>query len=476
MMPVMENTPLYIPPSKQVKGLVVYCYLCKTNIVGGICKTSGKSIKQCQHGDKHVFKVYISVPGTKNERRTKTLETRDINEAIKLALDFEREVKENNYQRANSNGNKEGKSEKITVQKMPDNILNAMARYVGYLHNDPEIVTELRRKKRTGKHVADIEHNLKYFAICLTKNGHNPNTLAIRDIDDSIISEFKGYILKELKLSNSSYNRAITELISLYNYLIEKGCTNKNPFESIPRMPVNPNKETITEEEYNRLLEIIQKHELGKSILSNGVVKNMYKPWMKDAVEFGLLTGRRNEEIVQMKWNNIHEDERGNLLYIQAIDFKVSRQKGLEGNNQKPIYVPITDELKDLLFRMGYEIYKESDKYILAPEESMQRDTISKFMTHSFPHYYKLLGTDRNLSYKCLRKTYISRLSAFMGIDNARLITKHSGTQVMEEHYVDKKIIGHTAKNFKMFDQATENRQNEIEKVRSTNTEKILEL
>ena len=62
-----------------------------------------------------------------------------------------------------------------------------------------------------------------------------------------------------------------------------------------------------------------------------------------------------------------------------------------------------------------------------------------------------------------------------MGIDNARLITKHSGTQVMEEHYVDKKVIAHTAKNFKMFDQATENRQNEIEKVRSTNTEKILE-
>jgi hypothetical protein len=176
-----------------------------------------------------------------------------------------------------------------------------------------------------------------------------------------------------------------------------------------------------------------------------------------------------------MKWNNIHEDDQGNLLYIQAIDFKVSRQKGLEGNNQKPIYVPITDELKDLLFRMGYEIYKGSDKYILAPEESMQRDTIGKFMTHSFPHFFKLLGTGRNLSYKCLRKTYISRLSAFMGIDNARLITKHSGTQVMENHYVDKKVIAHTAKNFKMFDQATENRQNEIEKIRSTNNEKILE-
>jgi hypothetical protein len=124
---------------------------------------------------------------------------------------------------------------------------------------------------------------------------------------------------------------------------------------------------------------------------------------------------------------------------------------------------------------MEYEKYKGSDKYILAPEEIMKRETINKFMTHAFPHYFKQLDTGRNLSYKSLRKTYISRLSAFMGIDNARLITKHSGTQVMEEHYIDKKVIVHTAKNFKIFDQATENRKNEIEKIRSINKELILE-
>lgn len=74
MMPTMENKPLLIPESKKWKGLVVYCYQCRTN-VSEICKVSGKPIKQCQHGDKHVFKVYISVPGTKNQRKTKKLET-----------------------------------------------------------------------------------------------------------------------------------------------------------------------------------------------------------------------------------------------------------------------------------------------------------------------------------------------------------------------------------------------------------------
>lgn len=469
----MENTPLYIPPNKRVKGLVVYCYLCKTNITSGICKTTGKSIKQCSNGDKHVFKVYVSVPGTKNERRTKKLETRDINEAMKQAIDFEKEVKENIYQRGASIGINERKIEKSVKQKIPDNILNAMARYIGFLYNDSEIVPAFKKEIRSKKHVEDVERNFKYFVVSLRENGYDLNKLSLDEVNDQVIGKFDNYILNELMLSNSSYNRAMTELASLYNYYINEGLITKNPFKSIPRKHVNPNIETITEDEYMSLLEIIQKPELGKSKLSNGVIKNMYKPWMKDAVEFGLLTGRRNEEIVQMKWNNI-EDEKGDMLDIRAIDFKVSRQKGLEGNNLKPIYVPITDELKDLLFRMGYEKYKGSDKYILAPEETMKRETVNKFMSHAFPHYYKQLLTGRDLSFKCLRKTYISNLSGFLGIDNARLITKHSGTQVMEEHYVDKKVIVHTARNFKMFGKSTD-RQNEIENLRSTNKDLTIE-
>ena len=474
----MENTPLIIPPNKRVKGLVVYCYKCKTNITSGICKTTGKPIKQCPHGDKHVFKVYVSVPGTSNERRTKKLETRDVNEAIKQALDFEKEIKENknqnNIEKEVRIINRERTIKQTTKQEMPNNLLNAMARYVGFLYNDKEIVPEFRKEIRSKKHVGDIERNFKYFVICLKQNGYNPDKLSLSEVNDQVIGKFHDYILKELNLSNSSYNRAMKELTSFYNFFINEGYQIRNPFKSIPRKQENANVETITEEEYSRLLEIIQKPELGKSTLSNGVVKNMYKPWMKEAVELGLFTGRRTEEIVQMKWNNVFDDEKGNLLFIKVIDYKVSRQKGQEFDNPKYIYIPITEELSNLLFRIGYEKYKGNDKYILAPEETVTRDTVNHFITHSFPHYYKQLETGRNLSYKCLRKTYISKLSAYMGIDNARLITKHSGTQVMENNYIDKKIIAETAHNFKMFKQEN-NRQNEIEKIRDINNEKTLE-
>lgn len=468
-MPHMENTPLIIPPNKKVKGLVVYCYQCKTNITKGICKTTGKPIKQCPNGNKHVFKVYINVPGTKNERRTKSLKTRNVNEAIKQALDFEQEIKGNNFPKGTNVEFKTEKRGRAIKQEMPDNILNAMARYIGFLHNDPEIVPEFKKKNRSEKHVADIERNFKYFVMCLKNNGYNPNEISINEVNDQVIGVFHDYLLKELKLSNSSYNRAMTELTSLYNYLINEGYQGRNPFKSIPRKPVNTNIETISEEEYDKLLEIIQKPELGKSVLSNGVVKNMYKPWMKDAVELGLLTGRRTEEIVQMKWNNLLIDEKANILFIRATDFKVSRQKGLEADNLKYINVPVTDELNDLLIRIGCKNYLGSDKYILAPEEVMKRETINKFITHSFPHYFKQLGTGKNLSYKCLRKTYISWLTKFMGIDNARLITKHSGTQVMKEHYINDMVVAEKARDFKMFKKDND-RQNEIEKIRNINT------
>jgi integrase len=469
----MENTPLVIPPNKRVKGLVVYCNKCRTNITTGICKTTGKPVKQCPHGDKHVFKIYLHVKGTQNERRTKNLKTRDVNEAIKQAIDFEREARGNNYPKEISN--KVGRTrEKVLRQGMPDNILKAMARYVGFLHNDPEIVPGFISKERSLKHVEDVERNFKYFVMSLRKNGCNPDSFSLREIDEQVIGKFHEYMANELKLSNSSFNRAITELKSLYNYLINQGCQVKNPFKPIPRMPVKPNIETITQEEYNRLLDIIQKPELGRQVLSNGVVKHLYKLWMKDAIELGLLTGRRTEEIVQMKWSNVFEDEKGNPLYIQAIDYKVSRQKGQEKVNPKQIYIPVTSELKDLLSRLNYEKYKQREEFILAPEEKMKRETINKFITHSFPHYYQQLGTGRNLSYKCLRKTYISKLSAFMGIDNARLITRHSGTEVMENHYVDMKIIAREAQDFKMFEQG-DIRENEIKKIRSVNQEKNIE-
>ena len=463
LVPMLEDQkPLQIPASKKWKGITIFCGKCKTN-VSDICKEKkdGKPLKHCDFGNRHFYKLYLGIPGT-SKRLTKNL-GRDLDSAILRAIEFEKTQKENNYQ-TSVNKDKEEKKAKNVEQNKPDNIENAMARYVGFLNNDPEIVSGFREKLRSKKHLQDIERNFKHFIACLKLNGWKPSEIGINGITEQMLSKFHEYLLKNLELSNSSYNRIVTEFVCLYNFLINnQGFNIRNPFKGIPKRSVNLPNEIITEGEFKKLLEIVQRPELGKSKLSDGTIKYLHKPFVKDFIEMGLYSGRRTDEIAHMTWDNVFTDDKGKPVYIKIVDFKATRQK----DNPKYVFVPATEELHELLLRLGYEQYKGSDKYILASEESMKRETIKSIVSHSFSHYYKQLGTGRNLSYKSLRKTYISRLTAFIGIDKARLITKHSGTQVMEDHYINLAEISLTATGFKMFEKPNASRQNELKQLRN---------
>lgn len=453
-----EHKPLYISPKKKIKGLKIFCYECGT-LVNGVCKKTGKDLSTCKFGDKQRYKVIVHVPGTKNERKVRILETRDYDEAVKQALEFQKEVKE-------------GKAPPVPVpvvkpqvQSKTYSLTGLMSRYVGYLNGDPEIVPEYKRKVRSKSHLWDVEKAFKTFAIALKKNGYDVNALRVDEVDEAMLGKLHEYLTRDLQAGNATYNRTFTVLTSFYNYLNSEGYQLRNPFASVPRKAIASRIETISKDEYDRLLEIVQKPELGIQKLGKGVEKNLYKPWVKDAIELGLNTGRRNEEIARMKWNEVYEDEQSVPQYIRVPDFKVNRQKGNTEDNLKYIYVPVTDELNDLLERIGYGKYKHTDKYILAPEEEMERNTIRKFFSRSFTHYYKQLHTGRNLNFKVLRKTYITQLTKFMGMDNAQLITKHSGTEVMKKHYIDQKTIAEAAKNFKMFGEK-KGREEEVKKIR----------
>lgn len=483
----MHDKPLHIPPNKKFKGLKILCYGCGT-LVNGVCKKTGKPLASCQFADKHRYKIIVHVPGTKNERRVKVLETRNYDEALKQAIDFQREVKEHTkgteresekkIEEYSANAEVEPKQEREMKRDQTSKsygLFDLMARYVGYLSGDPEVVPEFRKKVRSRGHIGDVERTFKQFAAALKNSNYDVRSIRVDEIDDREIGKFHEYMLKELKFRNSSYNKALTILTSFYNYLNNEGYRIRNPFLGIPRKSIANKIEIIPRDEYDKLLEIVQKPELGIATLSTGEEKNLYKPWVKDAIELGLQTGRRNEEIARMNWKELYEDEKGNPLYIKVPDFKVNRQRGSGEENLKYIYVPVTEDLKELLERLGYEKYKGSEKYILAPEEEMERDTIRKLMSRSFTHYYKQLGTGRNLKFKCLRKTYITQLTNFMGMDNARLITKHSGTEVMQQHYIDQKAISKTAQEFKMFDEKKNVRQDELETIRKTGRNNSIE-
>ena len=212
-----------------------------------------------------------------------------------------------------------------------------------------------------------------------------------------------------------------------YNFLIEgSGYNIRNPFKLMKRLSVRPIVDTITEEEYIALLNKIDTGN-SKQVLSTGEKKNHYYSWLKFAIQLGLLTGRRRDEIVNLKYSDIKSDKDGNLLYIESEDHKVNSAKGnTSESSKKLIYIPITRKLKELLIENGLNHYEETYNYLLAPEKTENRETLKNQMSKGFSHYYNQLETGRNLTFKCLRKTYITHLALSLGL-NARVITRHSG-------------------------------------------------
>ena len=71
-------------------------------------------------------------------------------------------------------------------------------------------------------------------------------------------------------------------------------------------------------------------------------------------------------------------------------------------------------------------------------------------MSKGFSHFYNQLETDRHLTFKCLRKTYITRLALSLGL-NARVVTRHSGDDVLNKHYLDEKVLSKVARDFEVF-------------------------
>jgi len=465
-----NNKPLYIPPTKRLKGLVVYCNKCNTNMTD-ICKASGRSLKFCPNGDMHVFKVYVHVPGTKNERRTKSLETRNLDEAISQAIEFKREVQNNIHQKYYNNDDKIKEESKVEKNNKPIMLMHAMARYIGWLHN--EGVPAHMIKQRSDDHIKDVERAFRVLAESLKNSEHKISELTINDINNNVVGQTYSY-LENKKFANRTFNKYFSYYTSFMKWYAEEyNYPIKNCFEKVQRKKLNTNPEAITKSEYKALLKQITPENGIKEY--NGVkpIRSVYRPWLADGIRLGLETGRRREEIINMKWNNILESE--GVQFIKVQDYKVNRiQNRITEEEKKYIYVPVTDSLRELLNELEYEKYRDTDNFILAPDIDICRNRImSDVLRRGFSHYYDQLNTGRKLTFKSLRKTYITHLEIFMGSGNTKAITGHSDDQVIERNYIDKREIAKASQGFNVFSRETE-RAEELKEIR-TETKSISE-
>lgn len=448
----------YQPPNYQ--ELCLYCYSCQRNINGGECRENGdrKPLSKCKHKGKKVYKAYLPDPKRKGKRITRALEAETREEAIIELINIKKSL--------DAQENAIPIIEKKVIEKRNNyNLKQQMSRYVGFISGDPEIAPSFIHPKSKG-HIRDVKRTFKQITALF---GKSVETMSAKELTTMQAGQFRDYLLKNLQLQGRSFNKAKTIFSSFYKYLSDfEKIDVKNPFSIVPQEPTNTNFEIPTNQELQLILEALEKPELGICRVGKKDPQNkiLFRPWLRDGTELLVETGRRSEEVVKMRWNNYHESAEGS--YVQIPDYKVNRIKHLEGDKEKFVFVPVTASLKELLLRLGLEEFRGQDRYILAPNDPMDRDILNRFFTRAFTHYRKQAGVERDISLKSCRKFYITELVKHAGISTAQLITGHSSTNIMKAAYIYQKKIALSVKDFqpRVKEENNKERENDLEKIR----------
>lgn len=422
---------LELPKNKRIKGLYIFCNCCNKKFSKPhVCEGSG---------DRQVYKVIITIPGT-TKVKTKILDTRNLDEAIKLTLDFENELKSNNYHLPEIT--------EVTDNK-PQDLIGCIGMYIDYLEN--QNVWKHQERIRSKEHIKQVVRYLKRFTEALKLSGVNLNGLLIKNITNQHVSVYHDYILKMQDFSNRTYNRHMDTISELFQYLIDiKQYDLVNLFGSnnTKRRRINTRIESVSLKEFKQLLASLS-YENGIQIFSTGEKKNLYFDWLKDAFELGLYTGRRRDEIVNMKFSDIIEQD-GVPTVIKTPDYKYNYRNNLFKEEEKKFnYSPVIYDLNLFLTKIGYYKYKGTDRYLIAPDSKLTRASIKDKMSKAFSHFYSKLGSDKQLQFKHLRKTYITRLNHFTN-GKAETITGHSGQGIIMKNYHDQTVFNNVLKDFRM--------------------------
>ncbi|HTA26655.1 MAG TPA: phage integrase SAM-like domain-containing protein [Bacteroidia bacterium] len=455
--------PLQNPKGRGDFGLKVDCSFCDTLVSG--CRFNGKSLASCPHPECLSYKV-IGYEKETGKRRTKNLSTKNYEEALIQAARFQKELKEIKKLEVAVPAHSEIAPPKMEKENIPAPFLvSEMASYMAYLRG-ADSVPEHKRRARCEAHCKNVENHLLGF-IKAIKDDCKVNEIRIDEVTEDMVGKFHKSILSR-NLSPRTYNKSIGTLQTFFNHLKKSGKINSNPFYGVLRKPVTTDIKVLREEEFDALMAAYENPEFGKCIVGNEH-KDYYRQWCIPAIKIMLTSGRRVEEAIMAKWNQIRIDSAGEMASLEVIDYKVSRQQNRLHDNPKKISVPITMELRQILMDSGYESFKDSDRFIIGNDEVMDRQTMKVFLGRSFSQFWSKTeyAKTKKATLKICRKTYLSSLAAEIGIANSAVVSQHSNSKILQQHYVSAQVLGTTAKNFSVFSK-TQERQAELNKLRKS--------
>jgi hypothetical protein len=98
------------------------------------------------------------------------------------------------------------------------------------------------------------------------------------------------------------------------------------------------------------------------------------------------------------------------------------------------VFVPVGEELLELLVELGLQNHLDPNGFIIAPDVS-NRKYLEDFSSKSFSFFFKKLKRSYSRQLKHLRKTYITQEDYNL---NDRVSLQHSDYKTTTKHYVNK--------------------------------------
>ena len=132
---------------------------------------------------------------------------------------------------------------------------------------------------------------VELFKHALCRFQANVGDLPLGDITARHVDRYKAMRLS--RVGPTTVSIELRALRSIFNTAIRWELTQANPFKNValPRLPQQM-PAYITRDEFSRL---------------RGTMK---EPWLKELVEFAVLTGMRRGEILQLQWNQVDLEKR----------------------------------------------------------------------------------------------------------------------------------------------------------------------
>lgn len=299
-------------------------------------------------------------------------------------------------------------------------------------------VPDHQKKHNSENHIKTIRTFFNNFLDFLIPITDNVKLFTVDSINSQLVGMYFTF-LNERYSSNYTFNHNVKAMRALFRFLIEKkGYQVSNHFKEITLRTEKGVDATLSAKDFYDLLEVIKPlnsvQKIGKQ-----TKRNMHKPWLVDFIKLKAFTGRRDLEVVNMKWNQV-VFENGIPQYIESPNHKVNQLKNNRNSSDIEMnYIPIIEELEGFLIEKNLYSMIGSDEYIIAPT-IFNRTQVREMTSKSFVFFFGKLNRPYKMVLKSIRKSYITAEEIYK-LSAKRTPDEHANERITEKHYKDKKVI-----------------------------------